>query len=458
MPDKLTLPLNPAIAQLNNTPTPAPIPSTPLATPSAARPCREPTLRELKQLGKAGDGSPPARKLQAKPVTLCWPNQRLTSGVMVEERGRQFFQPRSQSKSLLPRLEKGEGRIAYVPDADSADAKLLEAINKNARMLEVNAWLGNPQPMGRPLVTPSLAEVDLGKFDMGQLKHLSNVSSGTKNGVDIDQRQALQMFTAGVLQEMAGLPELNPVSLGNALAALERPFVHFTYSMAFYEARPYEPALFFNGPPTDPLSVLQALPPGGHQFLNFCIGSQLVKHDGTDESTAHALAVSVTKVHQEAVKLTIINSNGWGHALDIPQFGRSQTLSKTMSPELALEGLTQLCTGQLGQPDSAALARHWADPACAAPLANWLQCLGGPGYPTELAAKPVSPQKSGDCGIEVMFAWLSSVLPRSDYKLVKATVLHNLAKVDELTGQRHAGSDRLGERITSALGGHMTST
>lgn len=195
-----------------------------------------------------------------------------------------------------------------------------------------------------------------------------------------------------------------------------------------------------------PLSrMLEALPEGEHIYLPV---SQFAS------TTGHALGVSVTRLAGDEARISIVNSNGWRHCISLGLGVRDTplTLSSSMSLSRADAMLKVLGEGSWRQPpDSLSIGRAWAYPSTGAPLFQWMLAL------SDNRAEPgqfTPTQKGEDCGLESYFTWLAAVLPKADYKLVKANTLSILAEAARHQGASEQTLSRLNERITSSLSGH----
>lgn len=102
-------------------------------------------------------------------------------------------------------------------------------------------------------------------------------------------------------------------------------------------------------------------------------------------------------------------------------------------------------------------ARNWNRCESGVPLLQWFKQGIATGTDPQATQLRMKPQKSHDCSIEVQFAWLASVLPRADYKLAKAHVLNVLAETATSDGLSEYVVERLKDRTTSALSGHVMS-
>jgi hypothetical protein len=210
-----------------------------------------------------------------------------------------------------------------------------------------------------------------------------------------------------------------------------------------------------DGVNADPADRLRHLDEGAHLF------ARVAQEFGVD---AHALAISATRLPGSQVQLSIFNSHGWGHLSDGLGLAaglttRHPAIGKVMPLEDACRAIGFLnnrvvnFADRTQQEDGA-----WRAPGAGLPLFVWLQTFGPEGVDPEPTGPQMTPQKSADCGIEVQFAWLASVLPEADYKLAKAHVLNTLMHAPASHEVDEAALLRLRERVTSSLSGHAMAT
>jgi len=140
--------------------------------------------------------------------------------------------------------------------------------------------------------------------------------------------------------------------------------------------------------------------------------------------------------------------------------------------EEAVAAMGKLLSDPLPPPGARSEA-HWTDVGKGRPLLEWLNGMGAPGSRIsgdfhDTGGQLVSArQKSSDCGIEALFAFMASALQPADYKMAKAACLNTLVQIAdrlEPPGTAPADSDlqvarrRLQERITSSLSGSMVAS
>jgi hypothetical protein len=186
------------------------------------------------------------------------------------------------------------------------------------------------------------------------------------------------------------------------------------------------------------------------------------------DASGHFLGITLRKQDDGNFRVGVVNSNGWfGHARhtagDVPgQF-------KTMSPAETVAAMQDLVAGRMPPRPLDIPEWAWLSSAKGRPLLAWLEGAGqadlesgdfhGTGADLQSAR-----QKAGNCTSESLFAFLATALPPADYKLAKAACLNTLVQVaDRLEPPGSAAPDsplqaarqRLQQRITSGLSGHM---
>lgn len=193
----------------------------------------------------------------------------------------------------------------------------------------------------------------------------------------------------------------------------------------------------------------------------------------TDGATpSHSLGLALQKQADGRLRLSVINSNGW------PTQARARGaytpgVFKTLSPDEAVAAMQDLLSGGVPPRPADMSMRDWNFPALGRPLLAWLKSAGpaDAGISTDFrgTGRPLvsSPQKTGDCTSESLFAFLATVLPPADYKLAKATCLNTLVQIcDQLEPPQTAAANsplqkarqRLQERITASLSGSMVAS
>lgn len=308
-------------------------------------------------------------------------------------------------------------------------------------------------------VEPALLDAVQGIYP-NMLEDLAETAGGEDDGLFLHDGITLSRVMQGVLRHI----EENctdPVAARHALDALERPFIQFVMrpvDQTDSAAHGYSSCSVVDPEGDDEDEDerdlgerLHALEPGGHLLLR---GSQA--RDGD----SHALAVSVTRLTEARVQVNLFNSNGWREVAGHSGFARFPAIGKTVSLEDASAALTALSGGVIERPEAFGSSRGrriWRSVSGAAPLSAWLRSVD-PGSPLQPTGQRMTPQKGGDCAIEVEFAWLASVLPEADYKLAKAHVLNVLMKAAVANDLDAPVLQRLRERVTSSLSAHAMAT
>jgi hypothetical protein len=183
----------------------------------------------------------------------------------------------------------------------------------------------------------------------------------------------------------------------------------------------------------------------------------------------HSLGIALQKQADGRVRLSVINSNGW----PMQERARGACMPgvfKTLSQDEAAAALQDLLSGGIPPRPAAMPMRDWTFCALGRPLFTWLKNAGpaDAGLSTDFhgTGRPLvsSPQKTGDCVSESLFAFLATVLQPADYKLAKAACLNTLVQIcDQLeppgsaarNSPLQAARRRLQERITASLSGSM---
>ena len=193
--------------------------------------------------------------------------------------------------------------------------------------------------------------------------------------------------------------------------------------------------------------MLQALGPGEHLLLR---ASQ------TQGDAGHALAISLTRLEGDGVRVNLLNPNGWGGIARREHFHQLPAIAKVLSIDQAREALALLSGHVIEPPEvvrSPAALENWHRVANGAPLTAWLRAAG-PDSVLQPTRQRMTPQKGQDCLVEVQFAWLASVLPEADYKLAKAHVLNVLTQAGVANDADQPVLERLRQRATSSLSAH----
>ncbi|GKT21134.1 hypothetical protein [Acidovorax sp. SUPP3334] len=297
-----------------------------------------------------------------------------------------------------------------------------------------------------PSVRPKLLDTVPG-IPQEALETLANVASGvSEDGTDMYSRFELGLILSAALSSMESQCE-DPAAVRHAKQAIDQGScmifltleqevadgVHRRYSMS----NAMESAEQIH-------RILQSLEEGGHRLWHV---SQ------SKGEKAHALAISATRIEGGNVRLSVFNSNGWTTSLGEGLAPYSPAAFKIMPIADAAAALETFGDESMAPAEN--LPKPWLDlwekSAAGTPLLSWLANAGPHGSAPLLSEQSMPPQKANDCAIEVQFAWLASVLPPADYKLVKAHTLNVLAQAD---GNSEKTLRRLHERITTSLSGY----
>jgi len=303
---------------------------------------------------------------------------------------------------------------------------------------------------GEVYVEPALMQT-VPQVEPDLLQMLARTAAGTPAaGVSAAAEAALSRVIAGALRHI----EENctdPVAVRRARESLEESLS--------VELVPTPSGGYLSsagaGENADPADRLRRLEEGAHLFV------RVAQEFGED---AHALAISATRLPGSQVQLSIFNSHGWGHlsdglGLSAGLTTRHPAIGKVMQLEDACRAMEFLnnrvvnFSDRTEQEDGA-----WRSPGAGLPLFVWLQTFGPDGVDLEPTGPQMTPQRFADCGIEVQFAWLASVLPEADYKLAKAHVLNTLMHAPGSDEVDEVALQRLRERVTSSLSGHAMAT
>ncbi len=184
----------------------------------------------------------------------------------------------------------------------------------------------------------------------------------------------------------------------------------------------------------------------------------------------HALGIDFRNEADGQVRVSVINSNGWG-LVDLNQPTKvCPAIFKSISVDEATAAMGRLLSGPLAapRPEKEAL---WSDAGCGQVLMEWLSTQVDPAakmsayYHDPGQKLTTTRQKSGDCGMETTFALMASALPPADYKLAKAACLNALLEANlrmlpmaswpQWTQDIQNARQPLSERITSSLSGSL---
>jgi hypothetical protein len=408
---------------------------------------------------------PAASSIPPRQAILHWPNGDVTLGkVDGSVASGLSFQASSITGPLAERCQKPP--MAHLPHAGFSPRALKVTPKPGSAVSE----LLNVQTQLRRIDTP---------FSRAALSKLARVAGGV-GGLSRDELEA----TSGVL--MYALDQLesefdDPIAARRAKDAL-RKGVDFLYRFDLDDHGSYlvhlkanvdeesdvdsdtdEEGLRLDNSEDDdegdlsvrlnavtggPLSrVLHALAEGEH--VHIPVGQY-------DATGGHALSISVSRMGGDDARVSVFNSNGWqchgGEGLK-----NAPAISRSMPIYRAAIRLKQLENAVYRQPPNGFISQAWQHLSEGAPLLSWLEERGQATSELRVSSLRQPPQKAGDCGLESQFAWLATVLPEADYKLVKANALNVLAEVASSTVDGEQVVQRLHERITTSLSAHVMS-
>ena len=298
-----------------------------------------------------------------------------------------------------------------------------------------------------PWVRPKLLETVPG-VPQNVLTDLADVASGICAPTLVNQRRLPAVLSAALSSTE------DPVAVRRAREALDRNSnaISMNQMLELSNGAPGRYRLSTSDTAdVDNHQMLQSLDEGEHLLLS--VGQW------DAQGTAHALAISATRLEEGNVRLSVFNSNGWTKSDGNGSAPHSPAVFKTMSITDAVAALRTL--DEMGLAPAVDLPRpwleRWGDSSEGTPLLSWLRNAGPRDAMPLLSEQRMTPQKSVDCSIEVQFAWLASVLPPADYKLAKAHTLNVLAQAAETTGRSELELERLQDRITTSLSGYAVS-
>jgi hypothetical protein len=325
--------------------------------------------------------------------------------------------------------------------------------------------------LGRSRARPTLLTSCGIPFKKNLLAQLARTAAGQPGGLYRDQIEAFSCVLEGVLRQLESRCD-DPAKARAAWQALEkgRPF---TFELRYDESSRscrsklhvdeglLEPGITPDHDPasgsasgTESDSDTEIRQPDHLRELLFALreGEQVylpaVQSGG---SSGHELGISLSRQKERVARIGIVNSVGWSTCLGEDGSKSPQILSRSVAIEHAGVLLKMLAQGDLGTRNTDVPAAAWHDPGYGAALFSWMAIRGAP---LERGSQ-MPPQKGGDCGMESFFAWLGGLLPPADYKLVKANTLNVLAQAAREEGESAELQQRLAERITSALSGHV---
>jgi hypothetical protein len=429
---KTSSPLHPLQAHPPDSGAMGPGPSRPQASPASSS--AEFLSARASSPTSSGAGSPMAPRT----AVLRWPNGATSDGrLLFNGEGRAIFHAARGDDTFAARCGKPER--AGRGETDSGPIEV--------------AVTSTSDDGGATHVEPALLQALPGIYP-NHLEDLAETAGGLPGGLDTRDAVVLSHVMQGVLRHIEQ-DSTDPLAVRRAFDALDRPFIEISFDAVeqpdgaahAYRCEVIEPERRYGEPEHDLREMLHALAPGEHLLLR---GTQ------SRGETAHALAISITRLDGGLVQANLLNPNGWGGVARRGHLHHHPAIGKVLPLEQAGAALASL-SGQVIEPptafrSSAALA-NWHQAANGAPFAAWLRAVG-PESILQPTGQRMTPQKGADCVVELQFAWLASVLPEADYKLAKAQVLNILAEAATANDLDEVVVERLRQRVTSSLSGH----
>ncbi|GKS77510.1 hypothetical protein AVME950_21460 [Acidovorax sp. SUPP950] len=172
----------------------------------------------------------------------------------------------------------------------------------------------------------------------------------------------------------------------------------------------------------------------------------------------HALLISVSRLDADQARVSVFNSEGWQCQGGTDRLDDAPAISRSM-PMDRVYGLLKALDGSVLKPppDDSLIRADWEVADAGAPLLSWLQDGGSAASEVKVASLRQPRQKAVYCALESRFAWLATVLPEADYKLVKAHALNVLAENASIEEDRAEVLGVLGHRVTVSLSGYAMS-
>jgi len=416
------------------------VPSHAVSVPTTARDSPSASMPDGLPSARAGSSAPAptCESMPRRAAVLRWPDGRKTSGTVAFQSG------------LPPAFFAAE-----------VDGPLEERCHRHPEKLSVR-----PGPIdvdvattskrtGRVLVKPRLME-EVPGLDASMLKRLAEVAGGGNIGSLWEDEVVFSHLMLAALRHIED-DCTDPDALGRALRTLERPFQLFTLA-SVGEDDAYET--------TEGGVDEQAAQELAQQMRYLAPSEQLLVRvrlvrwpTGCDKET-HRVAVAATRLSDTAVRLSVINPNGWSLATGDNDLAENPIMAKTVSLDEACIALEWLRSGAIDPPQDDPRSTPgdvWRHVAGGAALHAWLSSVN-PDTPMQETPPSMPPQKGADCVIEQEFAWLASVLPKADYKLAKANVLNALVQAAKANDIGDEMRTRLGERLTSSLSARAMET
>ncbi|MBW8830670.1 MAG: hypothetical protein JF606_14790 [Burkholderiales bacterium] len=339
---------------------------------------------------------------------------------------------RCQKADRIPRAQLDPGPFQVAVASQSADG---DPLYVEATLLEYV-----------PMIYPSM------------LKRVAAIAGGEGIGLDTQDQATLSRVTQGVLHHLLEGNCTDPTAVRRACNALERPSIeleltrvdHSGAASHDYRCNALSGEGFGDEAEGDLGEMLDRLKDGEHLYLN---ATHAIRGD------AHSMAISATRLPGDRVRVSLFNPNGWHRVARSGSHSRIPAIAKTVSLKDARAALVSLAGGVIEVPVHmrGGVSPIWHDPAAGEPLFVWLSALN-PKVQWHSTGQRMTPQKGPDCSVEVVFAWLASVLPEADYKLAKAHVLNILTQAALYHDLDKRVVERLRERVTSGLSAHAMAT
>jgi len=389
---------------------------------------------------RAGSSAPAAtgESMPRRAAVLRWPDGRKTSGTVVYQSGLPpaFFAAQVDGP-LEERCLRHPDKLSVQPGPIDVDVATTS------------------KRTGRALVKPRLME-EAPRLDAPMLKRLAEVAGGGNMGALWEDEVVFSHLMLAALRHIED-DCTDPDALGRAVRTLERPFLQFTLaSVGEDDAYETTEGSVDEQAAQDLAQQMQYLAQG-EQLL---VRVRLLRWPTDCDSETHRVAVAATRLSDTAVRLSVINPNGWSLATGDNDFAENPIMAKTVSLGDACIALASLRSGVVEPPqDDSSSTRGdvWHHVTGGAALHAWLSSVN-PDSPMQATPPRMPPQKGADCAIEQEFAWLASVLPKADYKLAKANVLNALVRAAEANDIGEEMQRLLRKRLNSSLSARAMET
>jgi hypothetical protein len=405
----------------------------------------------------------PAERAASPPAEawLEWPDGRRSAGTVQSTPAGRMFTVGSADAVLAERGCKGAGTAL---PADAAPA----GCDRNVFIPRLPAlpaaagrggrWLGSHH-VWHSLLVDGTAVAEPMALTRDALAAVVRVAGGIRGErLDWNQQAVVQHLLAHALQKVA--PQCaEPAEAARVAQALNDDHDLFLlYGLPEPDAPPGRACASFDAKAFR--KHLAGLSPGQHGYVRVT----LVHGD-----TSHALALAVRKEGGGQVRMAAINPAGWLQVAlgeTVPP-GRIR-IAPGIFRRADVDAAAQAMTGLLSGPPPAIPAPHdtkeWV--CSGQPLHAWLAGLGAaPGGNLQAdfhgTGRPLltAPQKTHDCTVERVFAFMATGLAPADYKLAKAAGLSLLAQLaDRLEPPGTAAPDSALERARCGLEWRLTSS